>query len=76
MSTPAEIEARRTAIAIVRARLDGDRDAFLAILSGTEDAGEVMNALVAFAGELVRVMGGEQWPQLLDKLAIAAVMDE
>ena len=28
MSTPAEIEARRTAIAIVRANLEGDRDAF------------------------------------------------
>ena len=76
MSTPAEIEARRTAIAIVRSSLEGDREAFLAILRGTEDAGEVMSALVQFTGELVRVLGGENWPAVLDKLAIAAVMDE
>ena len=36
MSTPAEIEARRTAIAIVRAHLEGDRPGALALLRGTE----------------------------------------
>lgn len=76
MSTPAEIEARRTAIAIVRAQIEGDSEAGLALLRGTEDPGEVMSALVAFTAELVQVLGGENWRELLDKLAVAAVLDE
>ena len=76
MSAENKIEARRTAIAIVRAHLDDDRPAALALLSGTEDPGEVLSALVAFTGELVQVLGGAAWPALLDRLAISAALDD
>ena len=35
-----------------------------------------MSALVAFTGELVNVLGGTKWRELLDKLAFAAVIDK
>lgn len=49
MTTEAKTEARRTAIAIVRAAMDGDAGAGAYLASTAEDAGELMAALEGFA---------------------------
>jgi len=81
MTSRDEIEANRTAIAILRARIDNDREAGLALMAGTpfELKGEVMTALLDLAEGLLRVLAQQTntTPELLlEKLAIRAALDE
>ena len=55
MSTTAEIEARRTAVAIVRSAVDGDRRAGRMLRSSVEDARELRRALEGLARGLAVV---------------------
>ena len=74
MSTPIQIEARRTVVALVRAKITDDHAAGAALVAGesAEDAAELMAALEGWAAALTATTGSSENPPVFDHSSPAA----
>lgn len=70
-------EARRNAIAMVRARIEGDDAAMAALLLPDSDnpaaVADMVDAVLALAAELVQIVAPQgNWRSVLDEMALRA----
>ena len=72
-------QARRNAIALVRARIEGDAETEATLLlpdpNNPDAVVDMVNALLDFSGELVQLLAGDNWRSVLDKKALRAADD-
>jgi hypothetical protein len=73
MPTSDPHEARRTAVALVRADLQGDHAAWMDLLEGTDDVTELVAALSSYAARVTEIIGDATETSPIDTLGVFAL---